>query len=214
MNAPYPYSGAMSTARLSGVAALMLLLACANAGQRAPGQPGGSPASADAETAHPDAGRPEPRGGSHFVLTAAEIEKSPGIMNAYQAVQSLRPHFFRIRGPISLGAGRAAGQTGGRRGRGRGQGQAQGGGDAPQPSAAPRRGDPPTGVAATADDPGIIVYLDRQRLGRVSELEDIPVAIVDEIRLLNVAEANTRFGRGHPHGVILVTTRAGTLPPE
>jgi pyruvate kinase len=38
---------------------------------------------------------------------------------------------------------------------------------------------------------------------------EIPVTAVEEIRFLNVGEANSLLGMGHPHGVIQIITRRG-----
>jgi hypothetical protein len=114
-----------------------------------------------------------PRRGSALVLTAAEIAASPSLLNAYDAVHALRPHFLRTRGAVSASPG--------------------------EPS--------------VPEDVGILVYVDRQRYGRLNTLREIPVATIDEIRFLNVGEATSQFGMGHPHGVIQVITRRGPPPP-
>lgn len=36
------------------------------------------------------------------VITAEELERAPGVTNAYEAVERLRPNFLRSRGPQSL----------------------------------------------------------------------------------------------------------------
>jgi hypothetical protein len=62
------------------------------------------------------------------------------------------------------------------------------------------------------EDVGILVYLDRQRYGRIHALREIPVVSIEEIRFLNVGEATSEFGMGHPHGAIQIITKRG--PPE
>ena len=59
------------------------------------------------------------------------------------------------------------------------------------------------------EDVGILVYVDRQRYGRIHTLRDIPVASIEEIRFLNVGEATSEFGMGHPHGAIQIITKRG-----
>lgn len=56
-------------------------------------------------------------------------------------------------------------------------------------------------------DPGIMVFLDGQRYGDVSSLDAIEVGTIQEIRFLNAAQAQQRYGMGYPQGVILVTSR-------
>jgi hypothetical protein len=142
-------------------ASLSVASACASSGQSASG-------GAASQTAPAQAGATAPRRGNSLVLTGAEIAGSPGLLNAYDAVQALRPHFLRTRGVVSSPGG-----------------------------------------ASTPDDVGILVYLDRQRYGRLNTLREIPVATIEEIRFLNVGEANSQFGMGHPHGAIQIITKRG-----
>ncbi len=58
-------------------------------------------------------------------------------------------------------------------------------------------------------DPGaptIIVYLDGARLGGVEALRQISPAEVTVLEFLTPAEASQRFGAGHSHGAIVVST--------
>lgn len=52
-----------------------------------------------------------------------------------------------------------------------------------------------------------LVYLDGLRHGRTESLRGISTDWIAEIRYLTAADATTRFGTGHPGGVILVSTR-------
>ena len=178
------------------LAASVLSSGCASSGQTA--TTGETPGSAPAQ-----AGGPAGRRNS-FVLTSAEIAASPGLQNAYEAVQALRPHFLRARGAVFESAG---GLLGGGRNRptGRSGSQGQGGQSTgfEQPAGSSRAASSPP------EDVGILVYLDRQRYGRINTLREIPVASIEEIRFLNVGEANSQFGMGHPHGVIQIITRRG-----
>ncbi|MCC6927695.1 MAG: hypothetical protein IT359_01780 [Gemmatimonadaceae bacterium] len=58
-----------------------------------------------------------------------------------------------------------------------------------------------------------VVYLDNQRFGDTSALQNIPVAGIIEIRLIGSAQAQMKWGSDHPAGVIHVltgTSRRGT----
>jgi hypothetical protein len=166
-------------------ATLSLVSGCGSSGQRASGTAASN--------------RPSP-----FVLTTEEIATVPGILNAQDAVQALRPHFLRTRGSTSSIAGGlvTTGGAGGRR-----AGQRQSG----QPGAS-GQSQPSARAPSTPEDPGIVVYLDRQRYGAVQTLREIPVATIEEIRFLNVGEANSLFGMGHPHGVIQIITKRSPNP--
>lgn len=170
MNAPHLLAGL-------GVALVTLcsLSGCASSGQRA--STGETP-----QTATAQAGVSAPRSGNPFVLTSAEIAASPGLLNAYAAVEALRPHFLRARGM----------------------------GSQPNTSGAPGATPPRTRRSAAPEDPGIVVYLDRQRYGRLETLRELSVASIQEIRFLNVGEATSLFGIGHPHGAIQVITKRGS----
>jgi hypothetical protein len=52
-----------------------------------------------------------------------------------------------------------------------------------------------------------LVYLDGTRLGELAQLRSIPATIVQSIRLISASDATTRWGTGHPAGVIEVRTR-------
>jgi hypothetical protein len=75
------------------------------------------------------------------------------------------------------------------------------------------------GLVISADDKGntvvgpgqptIQVYLDDAKMGGVDALRQIPVPSIRKIERLTPAEANYRFGAGHDHGVILVTSVGG-----
>jgi hypothetical protein len=183
---------------------LSALSGCASSGQRVSAERPQTPAPA---TAAAQAATTAPRRPNAFVLTAAEIATVPGIANAHDAVQTLRPNFLRTRGsaarPATLIGVGAEGQATGRR-PGRPPGS-QGGADPGAPG-----DNTPSATNRAAEDPGILVYIDRQRYGALQTLREIPVATIEEIRYLNVGEANSLFGMGHPHGVIQIVTKRGT----
>ena len=58
-----------------------------------------------------------------------------------------------------------------------------------------------------------LVYLDNQRMGGINFLRDIPVTEIFEIRYHTAAQAQIKWGNGHPQGVIQVLT-ARTSTPE
>jgi hypothetical protein len=53
----------------------------------------------------------------------------------------------------------------------------------------------------------IVVYVDNVALGGPESLKSIDVQSVQFVRFLNASEAQMRFGVGHMHGAIVVTTR-------
>src|SRR5687767_14460711 len=89
MNAPHTLVGIGLS-----FATLFVVTACATAGRG----PAGAAEEPPARTAAAQAGTAVPHRSNAFVLTAAEVATVPGITNAYDAVQALRPHFLRTRG--------------------------------------------------------------------------------------------------------------------
>jgi hypothetical protein len=53
----------------------------------------------------------------------------------------------------------------------------------------------------------IVVYVDNVALGGPESLKSIDVQSVQHVRFLNASEAQMRYGVGHMHGAIVVTTR-------
>jgi hypothetical protein len=53
----------------------------------------------------------------------------------------------------------------------------------------------------------IVVYVDNVALGGPESLKSIDVQSVQSVRFLNASEAQMRYGVGHMHGAIVVTTR-------
>ena len=52
------------------------------------------------------------------------------------------------------------------------------------------------------------VFLDGQQYGDIETLKTISVQSITSIRLLNAADATTKYGYGYPSGVIEVSTRS------
>jgi outer membrane cobalamin receptor len=52
-----------------------------------------------------------------------------------------------------------------------------------------------------------VVYVDGMRRGEVGELRQIAASTVATIEFISAADATTRWGTGHPAGVILIITR-------
>jgi outer membrane cobalamin receptor len=64
-----------------------------------------------------------------------------------------------------------------------------------------------TSLNRSTSHPYPTVYVDGQEFGPLSSLRNIPASQVATIRLYRSWEATTKFGTGHPGGVIAVTTR-------
>ncbi len=58
----------------------------------------------------------------------------------------------------------------------------------------------------------LVVYLDNARIGGRSALREIPLTSVQYLQRFDAAAANYRWGAGHTHGAILVSTQP--LPPQ
>jgi hypothetical protein len=94
------------------------------------------------------------------VITREEIAAA-NVTNAYDAIQRLRPQFFRSHGSTSLSSADAGFPT---------------------------------------------VYLNRQRYGDISNLQQLEVTAIREIRYYSPAQATNRFSVGSPSGAIEVIT--------
>lgn len=57
-----------------------------------------------------------------------------------------------------------------------------------------------------------LVYLDNQRMGGINFLRDIPVTEIFEIRYDTAAQAQIKWGNGHPQGVIQILTACTSTP--
>ena len=55
----------------------------------------------------------------------------------------------------------------------------------------------------------ILVYMDNARLGGPDALRNVPHGSVRYLRFFNAAEATQRWGGGHLHGAILISTQDG-----
>jgi len=64
-----------------------------------------------------------------------------------------------------------------------------------------------TTLAQAAGEEDIMVYLDNAHLGFRDSLQRVPLAGVEYVRFFNAREATQRWGGGHLHGAILVSTR-------
>jgi hypothetical protein len=114
--------------------------------------------------------------GDRNVITRTEIEASPAT-TAFDLIQSRRPTWFRGRGSQSF---REQGQLAGQEMRG-----------------------------ASTVIPGeltIVTYFDNAKLGDINELRKVPLTNVRSIRFLDAAAATQRWGGGHSHGAILLST--------
>ena len=57
------------------------------------------------------------------------------------------------------------------------------------------------------------VFLDNRFLGALEQLRHIAPATIGRVEFLSPAEAQFRWGFGHPAGVILLTSRVSSSPP-
>jgi hypothetical protein len=119
---------------------------------------------------------PDSERGDRSVIERAEMETSTAT-NAYALIQSRRPNWFRTRGTQSF---REQGQV-------RGQGQRE-------------------AASVVPGELTIVVYLDNAKLGSINELRGVALDHVRSIRFLDATAATQRWGGGHTHGAILVST--------
>ncbi|MGH7476249.1 MAG: TonB-dependent receptor plug domain-containing protein [Longimicrobiales bacterium] len=52
-----------------------------------------------------------------------------------------------------------------------------------------------------------LVYTDGVRFGGIDRLNDVNAMDIESIRFVSASDATTRYGTGHPGGVIAITTR-------
>lgn len=62
------------------------------------------------------------------------------------------------------------------------------------------------GAMSVTQPTEIKVYLDNVQIGGPGTLQNIPVSSVVSLQFLDAATATQRWGTGHPHGAILVST--------
>jgi hypothetical protein len=125
------------------------------------------------------------RGGGRSVINRAAIQTS-GATNAYELISSLRPEWLRAERGVNQWSESA-------RGSGSGVGSA-------------------ARVQVTPGDPTVVVYLNTSRLGGLDALRDIPVYDLQQAEFIGPQEATSRYGTGHAHGVIRLSTELS--PPE
>lgn len=111
------------------------------------------------------------------LIVQSEIVAS-GATNAFDLVQTRRPHWLSTRGTNTF---REEGRV---------------------ISAEPR-----SLVLQEGTDETIIVYLDRARLGGVEKLREVPVTAFLSVRYYDARAATFRFGKGHDHGAIVLLTQ-------
>jgi hypothetical protein len=63
------------------------------------------------------------------------------------------------------------------------------------------------GQTSINNEGDIVVYVDNVALGGPESLKSIDVQSVQSVRFLTASEAQMRYGVGHMHGAIVVTTR-------
>lgn len=57
------------------------------------------------------------------------------------------------------------------------------------------------------NDAGIVVYLDQARVGGIESMRQIHPQTISSVSFLDAREANFRFGQGHLHGAIVISTQ-------
>ena len=118
------------------------------------------------------------------VITMEDIKRA-GASTAYDLVRSLRPNWLNVRGEHSFR-------------------------ETPRVTG--------TGTGSNVQVvPGIdvlIIYLDNARFGGVETLRQIPVASLTSLQYFDAKTATYKWGPGHTHGAILVSTAPAPVPPQ
>jgi hypothetical protein len=64
-----------------------------------------------------------------------------------------------------------------------------------------------TTLRQAAGEEDVVVYMDNGRLGYRDELRRVPLGSVQYLRFFSASEATQRWGAGHLHGAILISTQ-------
>jgi hypothetical protein len=64
----------------------------------------------------------------------------------------------------------------------------------------------PTAPTVLGTNP-VMAYVDRHQFGTADDLRNLGTSEVERIELVSAADATTRYGTGHPSGIIEITTR-------
>ena len=148
-----------------------------------------------------------------YIITAEEIAERPEIRNGMEAVKLLRSQWLR---PVRAKGGGNAGSYG------TGQFSPEAGARDPRVNGAPATERPPP-VASTAARAGYgdpdsqtglpVLYIDDVKQESVKELENLPVAVLAQLKFMTYTQASGQYGSGHDAGAILVTTTRATRKP-
>ncbi len=65
------------------------------------------------------------------------------------------------------------------------------------------------GAQSIYNEGTIMVYYDQVRLGGPEALRSIPINAVTSLQFIDAASATQRWGTGHSHGAILVSSQSG-----
>lgn len=132
-------------------------------------------------TSSPGAAFPmlQPNRSDRSIITRASIEAS-GVTNAYELISGLRPEWLRAERGVNQWSESA-------RGSGSGTGST-------------------ASVEVTPGEPTIVVYFNTSRLGGLESLRGIPIFDLQLVEFIGPQEAATRYGAGHAHGVIRLST--------
>jgi hypothetical protein len=64
-----------------------------------------------------------------------------------------------------------------------------------------------TNLRQAAGEEDIVIYMDNARLGYREELRRVALASVQYVEFFSASAATQRWGGGHLHGAILISTR-------
>jgi len=62
-------------------------------------------------------------------------------------------------------------------------------------------------LAQAAGEEDIVIYMDNARLGSRDAMRQVPLGAVQYLRFFTAREATQRWGAGHLHGAILISTQ-------
>ena len=65
-----------------------------------------------------------------------------------------------------------------------------------------------TNIRQAAGEEDIVIYMDNARLGERDALQRVPLGNVEYLQFFTAREATQRWGGGHLHGAILISTQS------
>lgn len=67
----------------------------------------------------------------------------------------------------------------------------------------------PTAATLMPGGNPILVYVDHHQMGNLEELRSLAIDQIEQMEFVSARDATTRYGTGHPSGIIEITTRQG-----